>query len=126
MLGRIFGWLTALPIERLLRSIDHRVSESTERDNIKTRGLNRYVEAQAGLLAKGPWSWFPLFFIAPLGFWWAAVCVYSVLWCQDCAFPQDWTIAALPGPLNDWAHIIIGSLFIAKYGERLAGRLGRG
>lgn len=123
MLGKVLGWLTALPIERLLRSLDRRVEAGTERESIKVKGLNRYVETQARLLATGPWSWFPLFFIAPLGFWWAAVCIYSVLWCEDCIYPQDWTVAALPGPLEDWAHIIISSLFIARYGERLAGRL---
>lgn len=125
MLTRVLGWLASGPLDRILDSVDHKLDNDTERERVRTKAVESYVEAQARLLSSGPWSWFPLFFIAPLGFWWAAVCVYSVLWCEDCAFPQTWTIAALPGPLNDWAHIIIGSLFIAKYGERLAGRLGR-
>lgn len=124
MLTRVLGWLASGPLDRILDSVDHKLDNDTERERVRTKAVESYVEAQARLLSSGPWSWFPLFFIAPLGFWWAAVCVYSVLWCEDCAFPQTWTIAALPGPLNDWAHIIIGSLFIAKYGERLAGRLG--
>lgn len=125
MLSRVLGWLASGPLDRILDSVDHKLDNDTERERVRTKAVESYVEAQARLLSSGPWSWFPLFFIAPLGFWWAAVCVYSVLWCEDCAFPQTWTIAALPGPLNDWAHMIIGSLFIAKYGERLAGRLGR-
>jgi hypothetical protein len=123
MIARILGWLTGGTLDRILSSVDHRVDNETERERIKTRAVEKYVEAQAGLLSSGPWAWFPLFFIAPLGFWFASVCVYSVLWCQSCAFPQEWSVAALPDPLNEWAGVIIGSLFIARYGERLLGRL---
>lgn len=75
------------------------------------------------LTSTGAW-WFQLFFIAPLGFWFAAVVLYSTMWCDDCAFPQmgaynpDWTIAALPDPLNEWAAAIIGFLFLTKVAKR--------
>jgi len=36
---------------------------------------------------------------------------YSVLWCADCAYPQPWTIAALPPPLDAWAGAIVLSIF---------------
>ena len=80
------------------------------------------MDAQARVLTGKGW-WFPLFFIAPLGLWFASVCIYSILFCQRCAFPQSWSIAALPAPLDQWSGVIIGSLFMAKYGERLLGRL---
>jgi hypothetical protein len=119
------SWLTGGTLDRILDSVDHKVDKETDRERIKTKAVETTVVAQARLLSSGPWSWFPLFFIAPLGFWFASVCVYSVLLCEDCLYPQEWTIAALPDPLNEWAGVIIGSLFLAKYGERLIGRLGK-
>ncbi len=52
-----------------------------------------------------------LLFAVPLAIWWAAVLIYSVLWCAGCAYPQDWTIAALPPPLDDWAGLIVMAIF---------------
>ncbi|MCJ8311306.1 MAG: hypothetical protein MJH08_19840, partial [Hyphomicrobiales bacterium] len=69
--------------------------------------------------------WFPLFFIAPLGLWFTSVCLYSILFCQNCALPQAWTIAKLPSPLDEWSGWIISSLFVARYGEKLLSRLGK-
>lgn len=119
----LLGWLTGGALDRILKSVDHKIDNQTERERIKTRAVERYVEAQAGLLSSGPWAWFALFFIAPLGLWFTSICLYSMLWCANCAFPQEWSIAALPPPLDEWAGVIIGSLFIARYGERLLGRM---
>lgn len=65
------------------------------------------------LTSTGAW-WFQLFFIIPLAFWFSAVVFYSILWCKGCMFPQHWSIAALPAPLNEWAGVIIGFLFLAN------------
>jgi len=35
----------------------------------------------------------------------------------------NWSIAALPTPLNDWMGAIVGSLFIGKAGMRVISRL---
>lgn len=124
----MWQWLLKLvtggALDRILDTVDHKVDNGTERERIKTQAVESYIKAQAGILAGRGW-WFPLFFIAPLGFWFASVCLYSVFFCRTCMFPQEWTIAALPAPLNDWAGVIIGSLFLAKYGEQLLARLGR-
>lgn len=69
------------------------------------------------LTSTGSW-WFQLFFIIPLAVWFASVVVYSLLWCRDCAFPQSWTIAALPTPLNEWAGAIIAFLFLTNATKR--------
>jgi hypothetical protein len=69
------------------------------------------------LTSTGAW-WFQLFFIIPLAVWFASVVLYSLLWCKGCAFPQPWSIAALPPPLNEWAGVIIGFLFLANMGKR--------
>lgn len=93
------------------------VDNETERQRIKTEAVLTYVNAQAAVLTGRGW-WFPIFFIAPLGLWFGLVCLYSVLLCAS-AYPQDWTIAALPAPLNYWAGANIGSLFLAKTGEQI-------
>jgi hypothetical protein len=51
------------------------------------------------------------------------VCVYSVLFCKGCIFPQTWTVAALPPPLDQWMGAIVGSLFIGKAGGEIISRL---
>lgn len=115
------GWLTGGTLDRILDTVDHKVDNETERERIKAETVSAYMRAQVAVLTGRGW-WFPLFFIAPLGVWFASICLYSILWCQKCAYPQAWTIAALPDPLNDWAGVIIGSLFIAKTGESVIAR----
>jgi hypothetical protein len=113
-LGRtLLGWLTGSTLDRILTSVDNKFDNGTERTRIHAEIATEYAKAQVALLSGRGW-WFPLLFIAPLGFWFAAVCVYSVVWCANCAFPQTWSIAALPRPLDEWAGAIIGSLFVAK------------
>lgn len=116
------GWLTSGPLDRILTSIDRKVDNETERERIKTEAVTSYVTAQVSIANSRQW-FFPLFFLVPAGLWFAAVCVYSILWCRGCAYPQDWTIAALPPPLNDWMGWIVTSLFIGKVGEGLLARL---
>lgn len=122
--SKVLAWLTGGTLSRILDTVDHKIDNKTEQERIKTKAVETYITAQAGILAGRGW-WFPLFFIVPLGFWFASVCIYSVLFCQNCAFPQTWTIAALPRPLDEWAGVIIGSLFLARYGEKLLSRMGK-
>ena len=69
------------------------------------------------LTSTGAWL-FQLFFIVPLALWFFSVVIYSIFLCQDCMYPQEWTIAALPSPLNDWAAAIIAFLFLANTGRK--------
>lgn len=121
MIWSIFKWLTGGPLDRILATVDRKVDSQTERERIKADAVESYVAAQATVLTGRGW-WFPILFLAPAGFWFASVCVYSVLWCRGCAFPQDWTIAALPPPLDDWMAAIVGSLFIGKAGEQIVAK----
>lgn len=118
----ILGWLTGGTLGRIMDTIDKRMDNETERERVKSDVVKEYLKVQVANAAGRGW-WFPLFFIAPLGFWFTAVTVYSVLWCAGCAYPQDWTIAALPPPLNEWAGAIITTLFVGKVGQTLIGRL---
>jgi len=112
------------PLSRLLKTLDNKIDNETERERIKAETVQAYVAAQAQVLTGRGW-WFPAVFILPLGLWWAAVIVYSILFCQSCAFPQSWSIAALPSPLDDWSGAIIASLFIGKSGEAIISKLRR-
>jgi hypothetical protein len=86
-----------------------RISSQTEQSKDKWKAVI--------LTSTGAW-WFQLFFVIPLALWFASVVIYSLLWCQDCVFPQSWSIAALPPPLNEWAAAIIGFLFLTNVGKR--------
>lgn len=66
---------------------------------------------KGAVLMNGSW-WFQLFFITPVALWFSSVVVYSVLFCKGCAFPQPWSIASLPYPLDEWAGWIVGFLFL--------------
>lgn len=106
------------PLGRILDTIDKSTDATTERERIKAEAVQSYVNAQAQVLTGRGW-WFPVLFLVPAGFWFGAVCVYSVLWCRDCAYPQEWTIASLPPPLDQWMGAIVGSMFIGKAGEQI-------
>lgn len=122
MLKLILGWLGGGPLSRILDTVDHKIDNATERERIKTEAVTEYVKAHVGIANSRQW-WFPVFFLAPAGAHFAAVSLYSILWCRGCAFPQDWTIAALPAPFNEWEGLIVTSLFIGKAGEQLIARL---
>jgi hypothetical protein len=80
------------------------------------------MTAQVAVLTGRGW-WFPLLFLVPAGLWFGGVCIYSLLFCAKCVFPQTWTVAALPPPLDQWMGAIVGSLFIGKAGGELLARL---
>lgn len=122
MIKTVLGWLTGGTLGRILDTIDHRVDNETERERIKTEAVTTYVNAHVAIANSRQW-WFPLLFLVPAGFWFTAVCIYSVLWCRNCYWPQPWSIAALPPPLNEWMGVIVSSLFIGKAGESLIARL---
>lgn len=121
-LKAILGWLTGGTLDRILSSVDNKIDNETTREAVKADLVADYMRAQVAVLTGRGW-WFPLLFLVPAGFWFAAVCVYSVLWCRGCAFPQEWTIAALPTPLDEWMGAIVASLFIGKAGGELIARL---
>jgi hypothetical protein len=120
--GTLLSWLTSGPLDRILASIDKHGDAITDREKIKTDAVSQYVAAQVSIANSRQW-WFPVLFLVPAGFWFAAVCMFSVFWCKGCAYPQTWSIAALPPPLDQWMGYIITSLFIGKAGETLISRL---
>lgn len=113
----LFSFLSG-PLDRILDTVDRKVDNETAREEIRNKTVSAYVE-QLARVQTSRWGWAPLLFYIPVGFWFGSVCVYSVLWCRSCAFPQEWAIAALPPSLDPWIGAIIGSLFIGKAGEQI-------
>lgn len=107
LLAKLFGGGL---IDRVLDTVDKKVAAETDREAIKGEIIKEHYRARADWMRAGGF-WLSMLFALPLAFWYGAVCVYSVFWCAGCAFPQGWTIAALPAPLDEWAGLIIISIF---------------
>lgn len=114
-----FGsWLFGSALGRVLKSVDQRGINEVEKERIKADIVMEAARQQTAQL-NGPGRWLHALFIVPLGVWFTSVVVYSMLFCRGCAYPQDWTIAALPPPLDQWSGQIIMALF--GYGAFVAG-----
>jgi len=110
ILRAIFAWLSSGPLDRILSTVDKRIEAKTDQEAIKGEIIKTHYATRADWMRAGGF-WLMLIFALPLAVWFGAVIIYSVLWCAGCAFPQAWTIAALPPPLDDWAGGIIISIF---------------
>lgn len=109
----MLAFLTMLfggPLSRILRTVDKRIDAQTDREALKADIIKAHYATRGDYMRAGGF-WLMLIFAAPLGLWWGSVLIYSILWCQGCAYPQDWSIAALPAPLDEWAGLIVLSIF---------------
>lgn len=110
MVRAILGWLTGGVLDRALSSVDRYVEAQTDREKVKADIIREHYRNRGDWMRSGGF-WLCLLFALPLAFWHGAVVVYSVFWCRGCAYPQEWTVAALPPPLDAWAGMIIISIF---------------
>ncbi len=110
MIGAILRWLSGGILDRVLDTVDRKVQSETDREKIKGEIIKESYRQRADWMRSGGF-YLMLLFAVPLSFWHGSVLVYSVFWCQGCAFPQEWTVAALPAPLDDWAATMIVSIF---------------
>lgn len=110
MIKTVLGWLTGGVLDRILATVDRKIQLQGDREKIKADLILEYYKSRADYMKAGGF-WLMLLFALPLGIWHGAVVVYSILWCAGCAFPQTWTIAALPDPLSEWAWLMIVSIF---------------
>lgn len=121
VIQRILGFLTGGILDRVLSTVDRKIAAETDREALKADIIREHYRTRADFMRAGGF-WLMLLFAGPLAFWWAAVLVYSVLWCAGCAYPQKWTIAALPAPLDEWAGLIVMAIFGVLGVDRLRGR----
>jgi hypothetical protein len=110
MWAALLKWLTGGVLDRVLDTVDRRVDAQTDREALKADLIREHLRTRSDFMRAGG-LWLMLIFAAPLALWFAAVLVYSILWCAGCAYPQTWTIAALPPPLDDWAGAMITAIF---------------
>lgn len=105
-LKTILKWLTGGFLDRALGTVDKYVESQTDKEKIKADVVKSYYANRASWLQAGGF-WLLLLFAIPVALWFGAVVLYSMLWCQGCVYPQEWTIAALPQPLSEYAGWII-------------------
>lgn len=106
----LFTLLTSGPLDRILATVDRRVQAETDKERLQADIIKTHYETRAGFMKAGGFV-LMLLFAVPLAFWFGAVVLYSVFWCQGCAWPQGWSVAALPAPLDQWAGGIILAIF---------------
>ncbi len=106
MIRAVLSWLTGGALDRAMASVDRYIDAKTDREAIKADIIKAHMAARGDWLRAGG-LWTLLLFAVPTALHYAAVIVYSALWCAGCAFPQDWSIAALPGPMAEWQGWVI-------------------
>lgn len=115
IIKKIISAVTGGSLEKILDVIESKMDNEVTKEEIKAEVTKTWINAQANLLVGRTW-WFQLFFVIPLGFWWTAIIIDSVF------MFQNWDVAALPNPLDEWAAYIISALFIVDGGKALIGR----
>lgn len=111
------GLFTGGSLESILRTIDKSMDDDVAKEQVKADVTKKWIDRQADLLVGRTW-WFQLFFVVPLGIYWAAL-----IFAQ---FPfLGWTVHALPGPYYEWAAGIISALFLVDGAKAVIGRSGK-
>lgn len=102
--------VTGGALDRVLDTVDAKVNAETDKEKIKGEIIKAHYATRGDYMRSGGFT-LMLIFAVPLGVWFAAVCIFSLLLCEDCLLPVSWSIAALPPPLDEWAGYIIISIF---------------
>ena len=110
MIAALVRWLTGGVLDRALQTVDRKIAADVDREKLKAYLIVEHYRTRADWMRSGGF-WLMVLFAGPLAFWWGAVLLYSVFWCQRCAWPQPWSVAALPAPLDEWAGLIVVSIF---------------
>ena len=97
-------------LSRALDTVDRKIASDTDRERLKADIILESYRTRADWMRAGGF-WMMVMFAGPLAFWWGAVMLYSVFWCAKCAYPAAWSVAALPAPLDEWAGLIVVSIF---------------
>lgn len=118
ILAKIGGWavslLTGGTLEKILDTINQKMSDDVAREQLKADVTETWIKAQANLLVGRTW-WFQLFFVIPLGIWWSSVIFDSIVHIGHVTY-------ALPAPLDSWAGWIISALFVVDGSKAVLGR----
>lgn len=107
LLAKVFGGGV---LDRVLDTVDSKFASEADKERIKGDIVIAHYQSRASFMQAGGF-WLMFIFAMPLAFWFASVCIYSVFWCAGCAYPQSWSIAALPSPLDEWSAQIVIAIF---------------
>lgn len=121
MIARVLQWLAGGALDRVLSTVDTKIKSDVDKEKLKAEIIKVHYETRGDWMRSGG-LWLMVMFAAPLALWWCAVIVYSILWCQGCAYPQDWSIAALPSPLDEWSWVIVTAIFSVVGLDRIGKR----
>lgn len=121
MIRALLGWLTGGVLDRVLSTVDRQIEAQTDREALKRDLIVEHYRTRSDWMRAGGF-WLMLIFAVPLALWWGAVLLYSIFWCRGCIWPQPWSVAALPAPLDEWAGLIVVAIFGVIGLERMKGR----
>jgi len=99
-------WLTSGFLDRALGSVDEYIDAQTDKERIKADVVQSYYANRASWMQAGGFVTL-LMFAVPVAVWFGAITLYNLFWCAGCAYPQTWSIAAYPAPLDEWAGWIV-------------------
>jgi hypothetical protein len=102
----ILSWLSGGALDRILDTVDKRVQAESDKEKIKGDVIRAHMASRSSWMAAGGF-WLLLGWSLTALLHYASVTLYSILWCQGCAYPQDWTIAKLPAPMDEWQGWIV-------------------
>lgn len=81
MIRALIGWLTGGVLDRVLKTVDAKIAAETDREALKRDLIVEHYRQRADWMRAGGF-WLMVMFAGPLAIWWAAVLLYSVLWCR--------------------------------------------
>lgn len=110
MFGSLISLLTGGVLDRVLDSVDRKFDRDADREKLKADLVKEHLRTRSEWMRAGGF-WLMMLFALPLAFWHGMVIYDSALGCADCVWANDWTVAALPPPLDEWAGLIIISIF---------------
>lgn len=121
---KFLSWITNLLggglLDRALDTVDKKIQSETDKEKIKGDIIKEHLRSRSNWMEAGGFWLLVMWGIPPL-LWFSSVVLYSILWCQGCVYPQEWTIAALPPPLDEWGNQImlasIGALSLTQLGR---------
>lgn len=108
MLDKLASFLLAGPFDRIMKSVDHVVSNDTKRQEIRANAVNRYAEAAAEERAdarryRAFWAIWCLF-SGSVGIWFFAITI-------DTIFDFSWSVHDYPPSVKPYVDTIVASIF---------------
>ena len=106
----ILNFLSGGLIDRVLDTVDRKLTNEVDKERLKADLLREHLKTRGDYMKAGGF-WLMVMFAVPLAVWYAMVIYDSAFGCPTCVWPNTWSVAALPPPLNEWAGLIVMSIF---------------